>query len=177
MNYNFLKFVSITARPAGHKRSKPVSFFYCLIVRHFSNSFNLQILIRFSPTCKLFYLHSILYLVKDTIQRRSIDLTYRVWIKTCASSYFLQMLFWVDITISSQSSFDKIVTSYFRPSLRRRRDKNWLHIKDRSLTFSRTVSLSNAFMYVLVGLPLAARPCVGTHLISWIAPITQNMSR
>ena len=62
--------------------------------------------------------------------------------------------------------------------------KNWLHIKDRSLiqlsrspTFSRTVSLSNAFMYVLVGLPLAALPCVGTHFISWIAPITQNMSR
>ena len=104
--------------------------------------------------------------MKGTIQRRStcIGLTYRVWIKTFASSYFLQMLFWVDITISSQSSFDKIVTSYFRPSLRRpRRDKNWLHIKDRSLiqlsrspTFSRTLSLNNFFMYVVVGPPLAA---------------------
>ena len=41
------------------------------------------------------------------------------------ASYFLQMLFWVDGTISSQSSFDKIVTSFFWSTPRRRREDNF----------------------------------------------------
>ena len=69
----------------------------------------------------------LLYLVIGTTQRRSIGLTfYCVRINTFAS-YFLQILFWVDVTISSQNSFDKIVTSYFLSTPRRRRDENWLH--------------------------------------------------
>jgi len=86
-------------------------------------------LIWFSPTlnCFLFSFFLLLYLVIGTTQRRSIGLTfYCVRIKTFAL-YFLQMLFWVDVTISSQSSFNKIVSSFFWSTPRKRRDENWLH--------------------------------------------------
>ena len=73
------------------------------------------------------YLTFLLYLVIGTTQRRSIGLTfYCVRINTFAP-YFLQIFFWVDVTISSQNSFDKIVTSYFLSTPRRQRDENWLH--------------------------------------------------
>ena len=87
----------------------------------------------------------LLYLVIDKTQRRSIGFTfYCVGKKNYAiafqwvylsmyiivkifASYFLQTLFWVDGSSSSQSSFDKIITSFFWSTPRRRRDENWHH--------------------------------------------------
>ena len=50
--------------------------------------------------------------------------------------------FCVDGTISSQSSFDKIVTYFFWSTPRRRRDENWLH-EARSLISHTTFKISN----------------------------------
>ena len=43
-----------------------------------------------------------------------------------------------------------------------------------TIKISSTVSLSNVFMWAVVGFPLAALPCVSKQVISWRAPFTQN---
>ena len=77
---------------------------------------------------------------------------YCVRISTFAP-YFLQILFWVDVTISSQNSFDKIVTSYFWWTPTRRRDENWLH-EARSLishtTFKNLDPDTNVHIYLKI---------------------------
>ena len=103
-------------------------------------------LIWFSPTflinCFLFLFFLLLYLVIGTTQRRSIGLTFYFVRITTFAPYFLQMLFWVDVIISSQSSFDKIVTSFFWSTSRRRRDENWLH-EAQPLVSHTTFKISN----------------------------------
>ena len=114
--YGELEFIKInmTASPGGHK-----------------HSFNLQLLIWFSPTF-----------------RHDPKAKHRFNFLLCTNKDFCTLfsasiVLWVDVTISWQSSFDKIFTSFFWSTPRRLgRDENWLH-EGRPLVSHTTFKISN----------------------------------
>lgn len=87
---------------------------------------------------------------------------HRVFCK-CCSELTLPFLRRAHLTKSLLLSFGRRLEDDGMKTDSMRLDLSSLIQLSRSLTFSRPVSLSDVFMYVVVGLPLAALPCVSTH--------------